>query len=285
MSRVIPVLYKALAFIRRDLMIESSYRSAFILQFGGVFVSVGIWYFLSGMIRGLAPGIEGKDGVGGLPGVDYFAFVLVGIAFYHYLTVALTSFASRVRNEQLTGTLEAMLVTPTRTPLVILLSSLWDFVFTSFRVVIYLAVGVLIAWLAGNPIHLHLSGFLPFALILTLTILAFCGIGIIVASVVIYMKRGEPINALVTSASALLGGVFYPVETLPEWLMSASALLPITYALRGIRRALLTGAGFGELMTEIQVLALFVAALLPIGLLAFRWSLRAARRAGTLVHY
>jgi ABC-2 type transport system permease protein len=279
MSRILNVLFKAYAFIRRDLFIETSYRSAFILQFGGVFVSVGIWYFLSGMIRGVAPGMEG------LAGVDYFAFVLVGIAFYHYLTVALTSFASRVRNEQLTGTLEAMLVTPTRTPLVILSSSLWDFVFTSFRVLIYLGVGIFIAWAAGRPIRIHASGLLPFAVILGLTILAFCGIGIIVASVVIYMKRGEPINALVTSASALLGGVFYPVEALPPWLMSASALLPITYALRGIRSALLTGASFGDLLTEIQVLSLFVVGLLPVGLFAFRWSLRAARRDGTLVHY
>jgi ABC-2 type transport system permease protein len=277
--KVLSVLHKAMAFIKRDFLIEISYRSSFVFQFGGVFVSVGIWYFLSGMIRGLAPGIQT------VAGGDYFAFVLVGIAFYTYLSVALTSFASRVRNEQLTGTFEAMLATPTRTPLVILASSLWDFVFTSFRVVIYLGVGVIIAQAAGRPIHIHLSGLIPFAIILFLTILTFCGLGIIVASVVIYMKRGEPINALITSASALLGGVFYPVESLPSWLVSASAFLPITYALRGIRRALLTGASTSELLGEIQVLAIFVVVLVPLGLTIFRWSLKAARRDGTLVHY
>ncbi len=279
MRRIAGALFKAWAFIRRDFLIETSYRSAFVLQFGGVLVSVGIWYFLSGMISGAAPAM--KDVAGG----SYFAFVLVGVAFYNYLTVALTSFASRIRNEQLTGTLEAMLVTPTRTPMVILSSSLWDFTFTSFRVVIYLAVGVAVARMASQPIAIHWGGLLPFAVILALTILAFCGTGIIVASVVIYLKRGEPINALIVSASALLGGVFYPVERLPEWLVKVSALLPITYALRGIRAALLEGATLGALLPEIQVLALFVVALVPAGLLVFRWSLRAARRDGTLVQY
>ena len=52
MKRVVGILFKALAFIRRDFLIETSYRSAFVLQFGGVLVSVGIWYFLSGMISG-----------------------------------------------------------------------------------------------------------------------------------------------------------------------------------------------------------------------------------------
>src|SRR5207249_3941626 len=104
--RLFSFLFKAWAFIRRDLLIETSYRSAFILQFTGTFVSVGIFFFLSGMIHGMAPNMKG------LEGGEYFPFILVGIAFYHYLTVALTSFASRVRNEQLTGTLEAMLVTP-----------------------------------------------------------------------------------------------------------------------------------------------------------------------------
>jgi len=277
--RIPSFLHKAWAFIRRDLLIEISYRSAFVLQLAGVFVSVGIWYFLSGMIRGFAPDMKR------LEGGDYFPFILVGIAFYHYLTVALTSFASRVRNEQLTGTLEAMLVSPTRTPMVILASSLWDFVFTSFRVVVYLAVGVGISWLTDRPIRIHWGGLVPFAVILSLTILAFCGIGIIVASVVIYLKRGEPINSFILSASALLGGVFYPVDAMPAWLVSASALLPITYALRGIRRALLSGASTGDLLPEIRVLIVFVAVLVPLGLLVFRWALRAARRDGTLVQY
>lgn len=272
-------LFKAWAFIRRDFLIEASYRSAFVLQFGGVFVSVGIWYFLSSMFRGVAPGLTG------MKGMDYFAFIIIGVAFYQYLNVALTSFASRVRSEQLTGTLEAMLVSPTRTPMVILASSLWDFVFTAFRVLIYVAVGVGISWFTDNPIRIHWEGLLPFLVILGLTVLAFCGIGIVVASIIIYLKRGEPINTFLISASALLGGVFYPVESLPPWLVSLSALLPITYALHGIRAALLLGASLTDLLPDIGVLAAFVAALVPLGLLVFRWALRGARRDGTLVQY
>jgi len=60
-------------------------------------------------------------------GGDYFSFVLIGIAFSDYLGVGLGSFAGTIREGQMLGTLEAMLVTPTRVHSIILFSSIWQF--------------------------------------------------------------------------------------------------------------------------------------------------------------
>jgi hypothetical protein len=49
-----------------------------------------------------------------------------------------------------------------------------------------------------------------------------------------------------------------------------------------MRKALLLGAGLGEVVSELVVLAVFAMVLLPLGLLAFRRALRQARRDGTL---
>ncbi len=262
-----------LAFIKRDFLIEVSYRTSFVMQFFGILFSVLIWYYIAGVVN--AP-----RSTPGLEGVDYFSYVLLGLAFFHYLSAAMLSFAGKVRGEQMTGTLEAMLVTPASTGTIVLGSSLWDFLLTSFKVFIYLAIGGLFFGVSIRP-----EGLLPSLLILGLTILAFSGIGIFAAAFILYLKRGDPITYLISSVSALVGGVFYPPEDMYPWLGMWSRFLPITYALRGLRRSLLRGSRFSDLLPDIQALVLFVAVLLPLGILAFRFAVRKAREEGSLVQY
>ena len=260
-----------LAFLRKDLLEEMSYRTAFVMQLGGIFFTVSLWYLIANFV---------KPPEGSLPpGVGFFAYLLVGIAFWQYLGSALNSFAAKLRAEQLTGTLEATLLTPTPIPVIILSSALWDFVMTSFRVVLYLASGVLFG------IHLHFDSLLAFIVILVLTILAFSGIGILSASFILYLKRGDPINFLITSASALSGGVFLPAQALPASLVGLGRFLPITYALSGIRRSLLTGTPLSELMPEVTALLIFVVVLLPLGIASFSLAVRKAREEGNLAQY
>ncbi len=262
-----------LAFVRRDFQIEVSYRTSFVLQFFGIFFTVLLWYFISGVLS--AP-----KGTPGLEGLDYFSYVLLGVALSHYLTMAMMAFAGKIRNEQVTGTLEAMLVTPASIGTIVLGSSLWDFLLTSIKVVVYLAVG----WLFFG-VALKAGGFLPSLLILALTVLAFSGIGILSAAFILYLKRGDPITYLVATGSALMGGVFFPPEAMPRWLGRWSSFLPITYALRALRRALLRGSRMADLLPDIEALALFVVLLLPLGVLAFRFAVRKARQEGSLVQY
>jgi len=273
-------LRKAWAFLWKDFLIEASYKSAFVLNLGGVIFSVGIWFFFSGFLQANLSG-----NATALTGGNLFAFILFGIAPYSYQQVSLSAFGRRFREEQVTGTLEAMLVCPTRTPLVIFGSALFDFVFTSLRIVIYILVGLGFSWAASRPIDLHLAGLAPALIILTLMVMTSVGIGIMAAAFVMYFKRGEVLVTLISSASALLGGVFFPTGALPGFLQPLSRLLPISYTTDGVRRALLTGDGMGDLLPHIEVLMLFAAILLPLGLFVFRLALRAARRDGTLVQY
>lgn len=259
------------AFLKRDFQIEVSYRTSFVLQFTGIFFSVLFWRLLSRVVT--AP-----PDTPGLDGIDYFAYVLLGLAFYHYLASALLSFSSKVRQEQMTGTLEAMLVTPTSLGTIVLGSALWEFVMTSVKVLVYLGVGSL--W-----VDLRLESLLPSLLVLVLTILAFSGIGILSAAFIFYLKRGDPITYLVSSASVLLGGVFYPPEDMTGWIATLSRFLPITYSLRALRRALLKGSRFGDLLPDIAALLVFIAVLLPLGIVAFRFAVRKAREEGSLVQY
>ena len=267
------LLRQILAFLRKDLLEEVSYRTAFLMQFGGIFLSVALWFLIARYLR------PAQASLPGLPGVPYFAYLLVGIAFYHYLASALGSFAAKLRNEQLTGTLEAMLITPTPIPVIITSSAMWDFLMTSVRVMAYLGLGLLFG------LHLRFDSLLAFFLILFLTILAFSGIGILSAAFILYLKRGDPINFLISSASALFGGVFFPTESMPYGMGTVGRFLPITYALDGIRKSLLMGTRLTDLLPEVGALLVFIVLLLPLGLAGFSLAVRKAREEGSLAQY
>ena len=80
------MLRKVLAFVRRDVAIARSYRMAFGLEILEAFFGVATFYYLSRFVSTdqLSHALP--------PGSDYFAFALIGFAFFDYLTVSLSAF-------------------------------------------------------------------------------------------------------------------------------------------------------------------------------------------------
>ncbi len=265
------ILIKLGAFIKRDFLSEVSYRLAFVMQVGGMLLSLLAFFFMTKMMD---PNAEG------LNGIPPFDWLLIGLAFQFYFSTALYSFSAKIRSEQVLGTLEAMLVSPTPTSIVIFSSAAWDFTWGAFRVVLYLLFATLVF-----GVKLQLNS--PAVLILgvTLTLLSSAGLGILSASFILYFKRGDPINFLLSSATTFFGTVFFPVEQLPEWLRPVSNWLPITWSLRIVRGALLQGQTLTELRGELAALAILTVVLLPFGLIASRFAIRRAKREGSLIQY
>ncbi len=228
----------ALAFLKRDFLIAVSYKADFLFQLAGIFGTVPAFYFLSRLYGGGAH----------LParyGNDYFSFMLIGVAFTDYLVLSLKTFNTSLRESQLMGTLETILLSPTRIRGLLLYSSVWGYVLTTLRFALYLAA----------------------------------------ATVTLVTKRGELLVTGITALSGLLCGVLFPVELLPRWLQQAAAFIPMTHALEGLRMALVEGQPTAQLLPQFQALALFALVLLPAGLLSFSLAIRWAKSSGTLAQY
>jgi ABC-2 type transport system permease protein len=274
LSHTMGSLRKPLAFVKRDLSLMLSYRLSFFLQFFGIFFSVLMFFFIARLFgQAATPYLAAYGG-------DYFSFVLVGIAFSGYLGVAMGSFSSSIRRGQMMGTLEVMLVTPTRLSTILVSSSLWSFAFTSLRIVVYLVVGALVF-----GVNLSHANWLAALLIQVLTILSFGSLGIISASFIMAFKQGNPLNMVLGTASSLLGGVYYPITVLPVWLQPFSHLLPITYSLRAMRLAVLQGYSLSALAPDVLILAVFAIVLFPLSLVAFRLGVQKAKMEGSLTQF
>jgi ABC-2 type transport system permease protein len=70
--------------------------------------------------------------------------------------------------------------------------------------------------------------------------------------------------------SILLGGVFWPLETMPASIRPLSYAIPLTYANSALRKVMLTGAGLGDLAFEISVLAGIAVVALGLSVLSMR---------------
>ena len=98
-------------------------------------------------------------------------------------------------------------------------------------------------------------------------------------------KQADPFTGAVNSAAFLLSGVVYPVAVLPGWLQAGSWALPHTYALEGLRLALLQGASLSQVAPQLSALALFAAGILPLSFLLFKYALYRTKVEGSFSQY
>jgi ABC-2 type transport system permease protein len=266
-------LRKVAAFFWRDFAIARGYRGALLLETIEALFGVATFYYLSRFVQ--SPELSSE-----LPaGTNYFAFALVGFAFFDYLSVSLSAFDASLEEARQNRTLEALLVTQTPLPVILAGSAAYPFAALAIRTCVYLAWGALLFGFAP-----HSANWPGAIAILFASILAFAGLGILSAGYSILFKRGNPAKWIVLGVSGLLGGMMYPVSVLPAPLQMLARLIPVTYSLEGMRAALLAGAGWRELFPSIGALLLFAVILIPLSFLVFAWALRRTKITGTLTH-
>lgn len=260
------------ATFKRDMWTATSYRLGFLLSTGGSVLNIVAVFFLSEAFgANLASSVDRYGG--------YFGFAVLGVAFTNLLALGLSGMASRIREGQLMGTLELMLLSPNRLGVLLVSSSLWGHAQAIVILLVYLLVGAVLGMELG-------SANVPMAIAsLALAVISFNALGLFAASIVIVIKQGNPVSLLVGMASVLLAGVFYPVSVLPGWLQAIGQILPLTHALELVRRSVLAGEGIATLWPPFLALTGLTAVLLPAGLLACHRAVRIAQTDGSLSQY
>ena len=180
---------KAWAFFKRDLLVDLSYKLSFAFEAIHILIAIGAFFFLSRLLDARTLG-----------GYDSFAFILVGLAVNAYMTTCLVCFTQVVRDSQLSGTLKAVLVTPTSRGSLSHVRRLPAFARDGRR------RGVRRRW-SGVRLSLARVNPVPAILVFVLRV-AFSSIGMMSATSSCFQARG---SALCSSKWLLdAGGVMYP---------------------------------------------------------------------------
>lgn len=210
---------------------------------------------------------------------DYVGYLLFGTTLWMILNMALWNLGSHLRMEQIRGTLEATWTTPaSRVSLLLGASGMQLMQSTVFLILTLLIVRFVYGFqLHGDP--LLLLG------LLVLSLVPVIGLGIVFASMVLWLKEINSMVFLVRGIFMVFAGMTYPVEVLPPWMQSVSAALPLTYAIRAMRSVGLAGAGWADVRQDALALALFSVIFITLGVVFFRAVERQGHRSGTLSHY
>lgn len=123
---------------------------------------------------------------------------------------------------------------------------------------------------------------LALAVALVLFIAALWGMGLIFAGIGLVLKRANAFSNLIWPFIVILGGVYFPVEELPDGARQIARILPFGYGIQAIVDASLHHAGLRDLQSDLIPLAGFAVALPLAGILAFAWLERLVRVRGEL---
>jgi ABC-type polysaccharide/polyol phosphate export permease len=267
-------LRKVGAFLRRDLLVAWSYRMAFVSDLLTLAAMTLTFYFVGrGFDQSTLPLIGGSR-------PTYMEYVAIGIGVSAFLTFALGRVALAIRGEQLMGTLESMLMTPTALPTIQLGSVMFDLFYIPIRTALFLLVTAV-----AFGLDFRASGILPAATVLIVFIPFVWGLGILLAALTLTFKRGANAIGLSALALGIFSGAYFPLALMPHWLATIAEENPIARAMSAIRNTILSDAGWSAIGPDLALLAPLSLVSLAVGLAAFRLALRRERRLGTLGIY
>jgi ABC-2 type transport system permease protein len=233
-----------------------------------------LFYFVGKMV-----GDEDVPRYGGEQ-ASYLAFAAVGVAVGVYLQFALTRVSAAIRQEQLQGTLESMLSTPTAPGTIQLGLVVFDLLYVPVRTFAFLGAMALLFDLGFTA-----SGVVPAVLVLLSLTPFVWGLGVLGAASILVFRKGAGIAALIGGLVALASGAYVPIDVLPAWLAATAEWNPIAVTLESMRSSLLAGPEWGATAMDLARILPFSAVGLATGLVGFRIALRRERVRGTLGLY
>jgi ABC-2 type transport system permease protein len=183
--------------------------------------------------------------------VYFFVFVLTGISFLR---------------ERVGGTLERLLATPVSRAEIVLGYSLGFGFFATLQVTLVLAfvlarlqipaLGPVPAFAIGLGVRTAGNPLIAYLLVLVLALGA-VSLGIFLSTFARSELQILEFIPLVIVPQGVLGGFFWPIDQLPGLLQPVARLLPVTYAIDGLRQVMIAGADLasGQVLLDLGVLA------------------------------
>jgi len=222
---------------------------------------------------------DGVEAAGGSVNVNELTTVLlIGAVIWAYLGIIFEILTETVAWERWEGTIEYTFMAPLSRPVHLIGMGLFA-----------VAYGVVRAALLFGVVAVFFSLSMPDAnfasalLILAIASVSFIGIGMMTAVLpLISPEKGSQLGFIAQGLLLVVSGVYYPTSVLPQWMQWLSTISPATYALRGIRAAILDGADVQALWGDIWPLILIGIVSIPLGLWVFGRGERYAKKHGKL---
>jgi ABC-2 type transport system permease protein len=182
-------------------------------------------------------------GGNGLDTLDYFGGAFIGlVVFFLVFVITIVSFL----RERSQGTLERLMASPLRRGEIVVgyMAGFSAVALIQSIEVVAFSVYVLHIYNSGNIV-------LIFGLTILMAVMA-VNLGIFLSMFARTEFQAVQFIPLVIVPQVLLSGVVFPITTEPSWLQYLSNVLPLTYAVNGLRDIMLKGSGLDAASVQLD---------------------------------
>jgi ABC-2 type transport system permease protein len=196
--------------------------------------------------------------------MEYFPFMVPGIFVILVTVMTGVMAALNIVREKEIGTIEQINVTP-----------IGKFSFILGKVIpfwimgiIILSIGILIARLMygivpeGNLLNIYLAAFIY--------IVSYTGLGVIISNIADTQQQSMLIMFFTLMILILLGGLFTPINSMPNWAQAVTLFNPFRYFVEIVRLVYLKGSGFMDILPQILKLIAFSVVLNTVAVISYR---------------
>lgn len=265
-------LKKIGTFVKRDFRMLFTYKFAF-------FTTVLSTAFLLFYVVLIASMFGVRDVPAIAPyGGDFIAYAFIGGIGWMFLWSIMNATALSLRKEMFMGTLESILLTPTRVHTMMVSYTIFGTIFGLISISILSLIGFFFLGVSfpGNVYTL---------IIMLFSVLLMMGFGMIFGGLTIWIKNIGQAVPLVQNIALFFCGVFFPITVLPGFLQVVAKGVPFYYSIEGLRMSLIPTTPTSELIMHMVILLMFAISFILVGLYTLRKGLAKARKDGTLSFY
>lgn len=195
----------------------------------------------------------------------YIDFFIPGVLAMSLMNSGMIGLASAFVTYRERGILRRIKVTPFPLSSFIGARILSQLVVSVAQAVILVAVGMLLfdLQITGNP-----------AAVLVMVILgslAFQSLGFVISAFAKNQEAADSIANALSFPMMFLAGIFFPVDSAPEWLQPIMKLIPLRYLADGLRDLMVRGASLTDVWVDVLVMLATAVIGFVLALRFFRW--------------
>jgi ABC-2 type transport system permease protein len=189
------------------------------------------------------------------PLMNYQQFMVPGIIVILITMVGSFLTALNIVKEKEVGTMEQMNVTPLKKQYFILGKLIPFWVMGQ----VVLTIGLLVARIFYNVIPVGNIGLLY--LFSSVFLLAILGLGLLISTYAQTQQQAMLIAFFLMMIFILLGGLYTPIESMPDWAQWITKFNPVSYFIEVVRMVVMKGSGFSDISRQLGIMGIFAVVL------------------------
>ncbi|HUC20858.1 MAG TPA: ABC transporter permease, partial [Candidatus Polarisedimenticolaceae bacterium] len=220
---------------------------------------------VNAQITKIAPPLKAEAVSTAKEGLNAFDYIFSGLLGFSLIGLGIFGPVNMLPAEKKTGALTRLRVTPLRPSQFITAYMLSSLAAGVLSITVLFAVAL---WRFN--FHMH-GSYLVFALFTLLGAITIFGIGVGVGGWAKNERQAAPLSNIVAMPMMFLSGTFFPRFLMPDWLQHATAFLPLTPIVDGIRMIITEGKTFLDLGPQLTLIGIWLVIIYVIAFRIFRW--------------